>query len=401
MKLPKDYIESQTKRGGGSRGSTYSERIKQSISTYGKYFKGKVLDVGCGHGLAIELLQDLGFKCEGLEMVKRKVRITKGYGSKVTMGFQEQMPFKDKEFDTIFASHVLEHSFDVKKAISEYERVSKRAIIIVPIEKGRKPDNVHVGLFENVDEFLKLFKDKGKILLSKSIHRIQDEYIVIVDFYKSSKIKPFKTVKQLKKDWEEAASINNYRNTIAQGCEEEEVFRGLGKKHVNNIMNFAARYHVFFNKKDIVEIGCGAGRMTEFLSKEVNFIYATDISMGMLKRFKERLGSISNVALLCTKGLSVIPSSHVDIILSYLVFQHIPEDMVEDFFKEGYRVLKPGGYFIFQLTNVDKHQVVKSRLGATDMVRWTSKEIETLAKKNNYELVNPVDSIFKIWRKPL
>ena len=209
-----------------------------------------------------------------------------------------------------------------------------------------------------------------------------------------------KTPSQLKKDWEKAANISNYRNTIAQGHEEEKTFRQLGKKHTNKVIAFASNYNISFKGKDIIEIGCGAGRMTEFLSKKVRSMYATDISMGMLKRFKERLGNISNVALLCTKGLSVIPSSQVDIILSYLVFQHVPEYMVEDFFREGYRVLRPGGYYVFQLTNANRHQVVKSKFRATDMVRWTSEELKTIAKRNKYELINPINSIFKIWRKP-
>ncbi len=48
----------------------------------------------------------------------------------------ESMPFKDKEFDFVYCSHVLEHTVDPEKACSELMRVAKRGYIETPT-KGK------------------------------------------------------------------------------------------------------------------------------------------------------------------------------------------------------------------------------------------------------------------------
>ncbi len=48
------------------------------------------------------------------------------------LGFVEHLPFKDKAFDFIIASHVLEHSSDPARFLSELQRVGRAGYIEVP-----------------------------------------------------------------------------------------------------------------------------------------------------------------------------------------------------------------------------------------------------------------------------
>ena len=48
------------------------------------------------------------------------------------LGFVENLPFKDKAFDFVIASHVLEHSSDPDSFLSELQRVAKAGYIEVP-----------------------------------------------------------------------------------------------------------------------------------------------------------------------------------------------------------------------------------------------------------------------------
>ena len=48
------------------------------------------------------------------------------------LGFVEELPFKDNSFDFVIAAHVLEHSANPEKFISELERVAKSGYIEVP-----------------------------------------------------------------------------------------------------------------------------------------------------------------------------------------------------------------------------------------------------------------------------
>ena len=208
-----------------------------------------------------------------------------------------------------------------------------------------------------------------------------------------------KTPQQLKQDWEDAANHKQYRNFVAQGFTKEKAFREVGKKSTVHLLDTLKAHTITLRGKRIVEIGCGVGRMTEFLAKETGFIYATDISMNMLRRFRERLGDLPNVVLLCTPYIHMIPDNSIDAIISLFVFQHNPEDLVEKFFADRARALKHGGYFVFQLSVVPEHQVVISKgMRATDMVRWTQKELEKIAKKYNYEPLTSYNQHFKIWR---
>lgn len=48
------------------------------------------------------------------------------------LAFAENLPFKDKEFDFVIASHVLEHSADPVRFLDEMQRVAKAGYIEVP-----------------------------------------------------------------------------------------------------------------------------------------------------------------------------------------------------------------------------------------------------------------------------
>lgn len=208
-----------------------------------------------------------------------------------------------------------------------------------------------------------------------------------------------KTSKQLKHDWEEAANLENYRNTIAGGYKKEASFKGVGKTQTKAVLTYLNRYKISIANKRIVELGCGAGRMTEFLAKEAKWVFAIDISSKMLERFKERLGSIQNVSLMRSGDLSVMPDNSVELILSFLVFQHNTEHLTRKYLRDGVRVLKPGGYFAFQIPIANEHKVIRSRTKATDMVRWTKKELISLANTYRYTNINPIGSWINIWRK--
>ena len=82
----------------------------------------KVLDIGCGYtahrnATVICDVQDLSDFYKDRNFIKLE---------------NNTLPFKDKEFDFIIASHVIEHVEDVKTFIKELERVSSKGYIELP-----------------------------------------------------------------------------------------------------------------------------------------------------------------------------------------------------------------------------------------------------------------------------
>ena len=179
-----EYIALQKKSGGGARNTTFADRMNDSVRKYKNYLVGNVLDIGCGEGTAMEAIIAAGHRCEGYELIQSKVDVARSFGLKVTQGYQEKMPFNDNEFDTIFSSHVLEHSYDRDVAVKEYARIAKGAIIIVTIE-GNKLSQSHVCGFKDAIEFKQLFKNKGDIITEESLYRMQKEHTIIIDFYET------------------------------------------------------------------------------------------------------------------------------------------------------------------------------------------------------------------------
>ena len=100
-------------------------------------------------------------------------------------------------------------------------------------------------------------------------------------------------------------------------------------------------------KDNFLEIGCGTGRMTEWIAQMWPEVIAVDISRNMIKEGKKRLKEIENIQWIETDGEAIpLPSNSIDFTFSYLVFQHFKtEKMIQNNFKEVYRVLKEGGMF--------------------------------------------------------
>lgn len=102
----------------------------------------------------------------------------------------------------------------------------------------------------------------------------------------------------------------------------------------------------------MLEIGCGAGRMTKAFAELFTTVHAIDVSETMIELARERLVSHDNVVLHTTTGtdLSVFPDNFFDFCYSYIVFQHLPTpELTLRYVAEVSRVLKPGGVFRFQV----------------------------------------------------
>jgi SAM-dependent methyltransferase len=98
----------------------------------------------------------------------------------------------------------------------------------------------------------------------------------------------------------------------------------------------------------VVEIGCGIGRLTRAIAPEVGTVHAFDISRGMLEKAAD--GGPCNARFHLTNGASLDPveSGSADLVLAYLVFQHLPDERVyAQYLREMERVARHGGTIAF------------------------------------------------------
>ena len=125
----------------------------------------KILDIGCGYrahrnASVIADIQDFSnfYKKKKFIQIKGK-----------------NLPFKDKEFDFVIASHVIEHVEDFEFFIKEVERITSKGYIELPSRLG---DNL---VFENKTDHIWwfYFDDVFNELLVSKKNQLIDPFITV------------------------------------------------------------------------------------------------------------------------------------------------------------------------------------------------------------------------------
>ena len=105
---------------------------------------------------------------------------------------------------------------------------------------------------------------------------------------------------------------------------------------------------------DIVEIGCGIGGMTRPIAERGRSVRALDVSAELLAEARRKNAGLGNVTWLHGDGKSLtgVGTGSADGVVSYAVFEHIPDpDVILGYVREMGRVLRPGGWAAFQVSN--------------------------------------------------
>lgn len=91
----------------------------------------RLLEVGCGLGLELAKLAELGFRVTGVDLAPTAVELcnrylkSKGLSGGALVQNAEQLDFPDAAFDVVYSSGVLQHTPDIGRAIDEIWRVLK------------------------------------------------------------------------------------------------------------------------------------------------------------------------------------------------------------------------------------------------------------------------------------
>jgi SAM-dependent methyltransferase len=157
----------------------------------------------------------------------------------------------------------------------------------------------------------------------------------------------------MRQDWDSRARRNAF-HYIASWRKDWDLdsFLTSGEEDVKNLVEGALRRcNLPASGKSMIEIGCGAGRMSGSFARRFDRVYAMDLSPEMLALARKVHPDRSNILWLLSNGadLSCIRSGSVDFIFSYLVLQHLPsEQLVFQYVREMLRSLRPEGIFLFQ-----------------------------------------------------
>lgn len=105
---------------------------------------------------------------------------------------------------------------------------------------------------------------------------------------------------------------------------------------------------------EVLEIGCGIGRVGEVLAGRCRQWIGADVSEQMLGHLSRRLADRPNVRTVVLNGYDLrgVPSASVDVVYSTVVFPHLEDWERYRYVKEAMRVLRPGGRLLIDNYNI-------------------------------------------------
>src|ERR1700730_10390450 len=176
-----------------------------------------------------------------------------------------------------------------------------------------------------------------------------------------------KQLLRMRRDWDQRARENarHYVVTGQHQWSDEEFYQSgqltLEEEILNDLPNICQGQ----NPKDmkVLEIGCGAGRVTRALAGFFGQVYAVDISPEMVRQARQAVSGLPNARVFRNNGkdLSAVcdhwgqrfgigPPLQVDFAFSFMVFQHIlSRAIIKNYVRDVHRLLRPRGIFKFQV----------------------------------------------------
>lgn len=131
--------------------NNFNKQIKNIIQ---QLSFNSLLDVGCGEGITLKILESelIGKECIGLDLDKQHIEMSKVNAPycKYMLGNIYNLPFNKNTFDVTLCLEVLEHLENPEKAIYELHKISAKYIIIsVPREPIWRMLNMFRGKYWN------------------------------------------------------------------------------------------------------------------------------------------------------------------------------------------------------------------------------------------------------------
>jgi SAM-dependent methyltransferase len=86
---------------------------------------GRILDVGCGQGPALDFIRDRGYHAVGITINDEDLRVCRAKGHEVHKMEQSFLDFPDGSFDLVWARHCVEHSVMPFFTLRGFRRILK------------------------------------------------------------------------------------------------------------------------------------------------------------------------------------------------------------------------------------------------------------------------------------
>jgi SAM-dependent methyltransferase len=157
---------------------------------------------------------------------------------------------------------------------------------------------------------------------------------------------------ELRGNWETLAR-SRYRDYFVashRGCDDPEVWKAQARYDAEVVLHELDSGSL--SRADILEIGCGVGRLAGVLAPRVRSFTGIDIAPAMIAEAQRRGGELSNARFLLGDGTRV-PDGARDrryaLAFALAVFIHCPKVLIAALIRDAWELLTPEGELRFQL----------------------------------------------------
>jgi SAM-dependent methyltransferase len=163
-------------------------------------------------------------------------------------------------------------------------------------------------------------------------------------------------LKKMQREWDERARENArfYIVDSQENWSEDEFYRHGQQTVAQEILT--DMYNICQGKEPkemrVLEIGCGAGRVTRALADLFGEVHAVDVSGEMVRLARAACADKPNAVFYQNNGmdLQVVGERVFDFAFSMCCFHHIPSrEVIETYVREVGRLLRPGALFKFEV----------------------------------------------------
>ncbi len=132
---------------------------------------------------------------------------------------------------------------------------------------------------------------------------------------------------------------------------EPEEFFATGEREAERVLAMCNSHHLKIARGELLDFGCGVGRMTRAFASSFKSCTGVDVSENMVALARKYNADVPHCKFVTNKS-AVLPFAdrNFDFIFTVLVLQHLPtKAIIRSYIAEFIRVAKDNGVVVFQL----------------------------------------------------
>jgi SAM-dependent methyltransferase len=147
----------------------------------------------------------------------------------------------------------------------------------------------------------------------------------------------------------------HFKNVSPYCYGDKITFYQLGFNSVVEMSRFLRNKYDYELKHtdSVLDIGCGVGRLAQFIAPHVSNVVGIDVSEGMVEAARTMLKNFNNISIEKVDGSGALKfeDKKFDLIFSHGTLGFVTNEALVKYTKESFRCLKDDGIFVFQIPN--------------------------------------------------